>query len=164
MLLRAGAASTPARRVANAGSSSLWRHDGDRHRAAPAPTLGVVAALLFVAHLLVMGVGHHTPDATADAHAIVSGAAEHSRSHGALLAGQAELSGKGKTLEAGAPHEDPSCGNTLRMRDGVDTVAALPAAGCVIVLPQLTEHDPLVAVPASPRTPDLVRELQVQRV
>ena len=161
MLLRAGAASTPARRAAYARASRPWKHDRDRHRAAPA--LGVVAALLFVAHLLVMGVGHHTPEATADAHATASGAAEHSKSHGAL-AGQAELSGTGQTLGAGAPHEDPSCGNTLRMRDGVDAAAALPAAGCVIVLPQLTEQDPLVAVPASPRTPDLVRELRVQRV
>ena len=161
MLLRAGAASTPARRGAYARASRPWRHDRDRHRAAPA--LGVVAALLFVAHLLVMGVGHHTPDVTTGAHATASGAAEHSQSYGAL-AGQAELSGTAQTLEAGAPHEDPTCGNTLRMRDGVDAAAALPAAGCVIVLPQLTEHGPLVAVPASPRTPDLVRELQVQRV
>ena len=164
MLLRAGAASAPARVCADPRRSPLWRHDLDRQRAVPTSVLGVVATLLFVAHLLVMGAGHHTPEATADAHAIASGSAEHSQSHGALVAGLAELSGTGQTLEAGAPHEDPSCGNSLRMRDGVDAGAALPAAGCVIVLPQLTEHDPLVAVPASPHTPDLVRELQVQRV
>ena len=166
MLLRAGAASAPARGCADPRRCPLWRHDRDRHHAVPTPVLGVVAALLFVAHLLVMGAGHHAPDEIADPHAIASATAEHSQSQGDALmqAGQAQHSNNGQALEAGFPHEEPSCGNTLRLRDGVDVGAALPVAEWVHPLLQLTEHTPLVAVPASPRTPDLVRELQVQRV
>ena len=162
MLLRVGAASAPARGCADPSRSPLRRHDRDRHRAAPTPVLGVLAALLFVAHLLVMGAGHHAPEEIADPHAIASSAAEHSQT--LSQAEQAQRSDDGQALEVGFPHEEPSCGNTLRLRDGVDADASLPAAECFIVLPQHDERDPLVAVPASPRTPDLVRELQVQRV
>ena len=142
----------------------MWRHD--RHRAVPTPVLGLVAALLFVAHLLATGAGHHTPVATVDPQAIASAAAEHSHSQGdALLqAGQAQYSDVGQAPEAGFPPEEPACGNTLRLRDGVDVGAVLPTAECVHPLLQLTEHTPLVAVPAPRRPPDLVRELQVQRV
>lgn len=164
MFLRAGAASAPARGCADPRRSPLWRHD--LHRAVPTPVLGVVAALLFVAHLLAMGAGHHTAVATADPQAVASAAAEHSPTHGDALfqAGQNQHSDVGQALKAELPHEAPSCGNTLRLRDGVDVGAVLLTVEWAHPLLQLTEHTPLVAVPASPRPPDLVRELQVQRI
>jgi hypothetical protein len=118
----------------------------DERRGALRGGLGFLAALLFVAHLLVAGAGHHAAEAAGASH-----------SHSGIATESAHTSGE--------PHEEPSCGKTLRLRDdGGDSTATTPPPACVDGPARPAWHVHPAAVPAIPRTPNLVRELQVQRV
>lgn len=171
MLLRTGAFMAPVRRTESACVSSS---PGDGHRQVSRLGLGVTAALILLAHLLLMGGVHHAADPfqppSAQALGTPAGAHQTDAPSAAEPLGRASdgaHSGGTDGAHGGGSDEHPEseCGDSLRHRPGVATGIAPPATAVgASVIARVTADAPLIAIPAPPSTPDLVRELRVQRV
>lgn len=143
----------------------------------PRLVLALVAASVFVVHLLSMHSAHHrgadhgVADPGAESAVLpaahVDGDDQESghHDHGDSRVGDAGVAGDVDVLEVEHPHGEFECGEVTQSRLGVAVSALTPALGCLWVIPRpagLIRSQGPVDLPRS--TPHLVRELGVQRV
>lgn len=143
----------------------------------PRVVLALVAASVFVVHLLSMNSGHHggadhdvaEPVAESAALSVApvdgndQGPARHDRDGAA--AGDVGVAGDVDVLKVEHPHGEVECGEITQSRLGVAVSELTPALGCLWVVPRSAGLIRSQGPADLPRwTPHPVRELGVQRV